>query len=140
MKMKDGKVSIIVNDINAVYPITVDPLNQTPDWTTSASGVLPTLLNQLAVDAAYGFSVAGLGDVNGDGFADVGVGAPALVDIISGTGSIASVGGVFVFFGSASGLPTIPSAKLQPTTLVAGALFGFSLAGGDITGMVKMIL
>jgi VCBS repeat-containing protein len=132
MKLKDNKIAIIVNDANAIYPVTVDPLNQTPEWTTSANGILPTLIGQLAVDAAYGFSVAGLGDVNGDGYSDVGVGAPAVVDIISGSGSLASVGAVFVYYGSASGLPTIPNAKLQPTTLVAGALFGYSLAGGDI--------
>jgi VCBS repeat-containing protein len=134
MKLKNGKVVITVNDAHAIYPVTIDPLNQTPEWTTSANGVLPTLIGQLAVDAAYGFSVAGLGDVNGDGYADVGVGAPAVVDIISGSGSLAAVGAVFVFYGSAAGLPTTPGAKLQPTTLVAGALFGFSLAGGDITG------
>jgi VCBS repeat-containing protein len=134
MKMRDGRLVIDVNDKNAKYPITIDPLNKTADWTTSANGILPTLIGQLAVEAAYGFSVAGLGDVNGDGYADVGVGAPAVANVINGTGSIASVGAVFVYFGSANGLPTIPSAKLQPTTLVAGSLFGFSLAGGDITG------
>ncbi|MFT3909342.1 MAG: FG-GAP-like repeat-containing protein [Ferruginibacter sp.] len=90
------------------------------------------MIGQLAVDAAYGFSVAGLGDVNNDGYDDVAVGAPATVDIISGTGTLASVGAVFIYYGSASGLPVVPSAKLQPTTAVAGALFGYSIAGGDI--------
>ncbi|MEO8770511.1 MAG: T9SS type A sorting domain-containing protein [Ferruginibacter sp.] len=133
MKMnKHGKLEIIVDDSKAVYPITVDPINQTPDWTTSADGILPTLIGQLAVNAAYGFSIAGLGDVNNDGYDDVAVGAPAMVDLISGTGTLASVGAVFVYFGSANGLPVVPSAKLQPTTAVAGALFGFSIAGGDI--------
>jgi hypothetical protein len=127
-----GTLAITVNDAGARYPITVDPINQTPEWTTSADGILPTLVGQLAVNAAYGFCVAGLGDVNGDGFDDVAVGAPAMVDLISGTGTLASVGAVFVYFGSANGLPVIPSAKLQPTTCVAGALFGYSIAGGDI--------
>lgn len=133
MKLKkNGQLDIIIDDSKAVYPVTVDPINQTPEWTTSADGILPTLVGQLAVDAAYGFSVAGLGDVNGDGFDDVAVGAPAAVDIISGTGTLASVGAVFVYYGSVNGLPVVPSAKLQPTTAVAGALFGYSIAGGDI--------
>src|SRR6185436_7989500 len=127
-------LAIIVDDRTAKYPITIDPLNQTPDWTTSADGILPGLIGQLAIDAAYGFSVAGLGDINGDGFDDVAVGAPAMVDLISGTGTLAAVGAVFIYYGSSSGLSTIPGARLQPTTVVAGALFGYSIAGGDING------
>jgi hypothetical protein len=122
MELRDQHtLAIVVDDQNARYPVTVDPLNKTPEWTTSADGILPNLIGQLAVDAAYGFSVAGLGDVNGDGYDDVAVGSPTVADVISGTGTIASVGAVFVYFGSATGLPTTPSAALQPTTPVAGA-------------------
>jgi VCBS repeat-containing protein len=131
----DNTLVIIVNDQSAQYPITIDPINQTPEWTTSAEGILPGLFGQLAVDAAYGYSVAGLGDVNGDGFDDVAVGAPATVDIFPNvSGSIAAVGAVFVYLGSSNGLSTTPSAVLQPTTVVAGALFGYSIAGGDVNG------
>lgn len=132
MRTCNGKLIISVDDSKAIYPVTIDPINQAPEWITSADGILPTLVGQLAVDAAYGFSVAGLGDVNGDGFDDVAVSAPAMVDLISGTGTLASVGAVFVYYGSAAGLPITPSIKLQPTTAVAGALFGYSIAGGDI--------
>ena len=133
MEMRDNNtIAIVVKDQNATYPLTIDPLNKTPEWTTSADGILPALVGQLAVDAAYGFTVAGLGDVNGDGFDDVAIGAPAAADVIAGTGTLAAVGAVFVYYGSANGLPTIPSAVLQPTTAVAGALFGYSIAGGDI--------
>ncbi|MEO6540860.1 MAG: Ig-like domain-containing protein [Ferruginibacter sp.] len=133
MQLLDNKtLAIIVEDRNAIYPITVDPINKTPEWTTSADGILPNLIGQLAVDAAYGFSVAGLGDVNADGYDDVAIGSPTVADVISGTGTIASVGAVFVYFGSATGLSTTPAAALQPTTPVAGALFGYSIAGGDI--------
>ena len=135
MELRDGNtLAIMVDDKAAHYPITIDPLNQTPDWTTSADGILPGLIGQLAVNAAYGFSVAGLGDINGDGYDDVAVGAPTMVDLISGTGSLAAVGAVFVYYGSSLGLPVTPGATLQPTTAVAGALFGYSIAGGDING------
>ena len=66
----DGSLlTIKADDRNAVYPVTVDPLNRTPEWSTSADGVLPGLLNnlQLQVQTLYGYTVAGLGDVNGDG-------------------------------------------------------------------------
>ncbi len=133
MELRDeNSLAILVNDRNAVYPLTVDPINKTPEWSTSADGILPNLVGQLAIDAAYGFSVAGLGDVNNDGYDDVAIGSPTVADVISGTGTIAAVGAVFVYFGSPTGLSTTPAAVLQPTTPVAGALFGYSIAGGDI--------
>lgn len=135
MELSDaGTLAIVVDDHGAQYPVTIDPLNHSAEWSGTAVGVLPTIVNQLATDAAYGYSVAGLGDVNGDGYDDVAIGAPGLVDVISGSGSLASVGAVFVYYGKAGGLPATPDAKLQPSTAVAGALFGFSIAGGDIDG------
>ncbi len=128
----ENELVINVDDRNASYPITIDPINQIPEWSGSAEGILPGLVGQLAVDAAYGFSVAGLGDINGDGYDDVAIGAPAMADIFSGTGALAGVGAVFVYYGSPYGLPAQPNAVLQPTTAVAGALFGYSIAGGDI--------
>lgn len=77
------------------------------------------------------------GDVNGDGYGDVIIGAPAYVDIISvsgGTYNAASVGAAFLYYGSASGLAVDPSEVLQPTTQ-AGALFGYSVSkAGDVNG------
>lgn len=129
---KNNVIAIIVEDSAAQYPVTIDPLNKVPEWTGTVEGVLPTIVGQLAIDAAYGYSVSGVGDVNADGFDDVAIGAPALVDVIAGTGSLASVGAVFVYYGSIDGLPVMPCAMLQPTTAVAGALFGYSVAGGDV--------
>ncbi|RYZ38235.1 MAG: hypothetical protein EOP49_31115, partial [Sphingobacteriales bacterium] len=128
-------LSLVVDDKNAVYPVTIDPLNRTPSWLTSSDDLIPTLLNNLAlqVNTLYGHVVAGVGDVNGDGFDDVAVGAPGMIDIVVASG-LANVGAVFVYFGSSTGLPTVPSKVLVPTTPWAGALFGYSVAGGDVTG------
>ncbi len=125
-------IDIVINDKNATYPVTIDPLNHSAEWSGSAQGILPSVIGQLAVDAAYGYTVAGVGDVNGDGYDDVAIGAPVMADVISGTGELASVGSVFVYYGSVNGLSTTPSAQLQPSTAIAGALFGFSIAGGDV--------
>jgi hypothetical protein len=132
---KSKTLAIVVNDQYAEYPINIDPLNHTPDWATSADGVLPGLLTslQLQVDAAYGFGVIGLGDVNGDGFDDIAVNSPTCVDVIGAT-NFASAGAVFVYLGAATGLPTIPSKVLRSNTPIVGALFGFSVAAGDVNG------
>ena len=133
---KDNSINILVDDTEAAYPITIDPLSRTAEWSTSADGILPGLLSnlQLQVQTLYGFTVAGLGDVNGDGFDDVSISAPTMADVITGSGNLTGVGAVFIYLGSPSGLPANPSKVLQPTTAVEGALFGFSVDAGDITG------
>ena len=104
----------------------------------SAAG-LSTIANWRAVanraNAAFGFSVATAGDVNGDGYDDVLVGAPGPETDEQG------IGRVFVYHGSASGLSTAPSAGTGPNPkpdgqivfAQAGAKFGTAVAtAGDV--------
>lgn len=139
MELAKNNLSIVVDDKNAVYPVTVDPLSHSPEWTTSANGILPALLTntQLQIDALYGFNVAGLGDVNGDGYDDVAIGAPGAIDIISAPATVVGAGAVFVYFGTPAGLSTTPNKVLRSTTPVVNALFGYSVAGGNVTGNSK---
>ena len=82
-------------------------LATTPSWTVDGG----------SANANLGSAVAGVGDVNGDSFSDVVVGAPGLNQ-------------VQVFDGSGSGLPSSPSATLSGT-----GGFGASLASaGDVNG------
>jgi hypothetical protein len=112
-----NQVAIVVSDRKAMYPITIDPLSTTPDWTAES--------NQAG--AQFGFSVASAGDVNGDGFSDVIVGA-WLFD-----NGETDEGRAFVYHGSASGLSTTPNWTAESNQ--AGAWFGYSVASaGDVNG------
>jgi hypothetical protein len=74
----------------------------------------------------FGFSVSTAGDVNGDGFSDLVVGAPSNYPLYSGQ--------AFVFHGSNGMLNTAPAATLSPTSVDA-ARFGHSVASaGDCNG------
>ena len=78
--------------------------------------------------SAYGFSVASAGDVNGDGYADVIVGAPLYDNL-----GFPDEGRAFVYAGSASGPSADPVWVADSNKTLAQ--FGYSVAGaGDITG------
>jgi len=75
----------------------------------------------------FGASACTAGDINGDQYADVIVGAPDLANGIAGEG------GVFVYLGSASGLQFIPNFTLEGEQL--NAHLGASVSGaGDVNG------
>ena len=103
----------------------------------SASGVADGNPESSATQVAAqtpsaGSSVAGAGDVNGDGYADVIAGAPTYANGLSNEGA------AFVFLGGAEGIPNgsaIAVATAQLESNQEAAFFGTSVAGaGDVNG------
>lgn len=81
-------LAINVDTKNAIFPITIDPLTTTPDWNAE----------QNQANAAFGYSLAYVGDVNNDGFGDLLVGAPFFDN------GFTDEGRAFLYFGSSAGL------------------------------------
>ncbi len=96
-------------------------LSLTPCWSAES--------NQAS--ALFGWSVATAGDVNGDGYSDVIVGAPYFDN-----GQV-DEGRAYVYHGSATGLETSPRwiAEGDQEEIPPGAQFGFSVStAGDVNG------
>jgi hypothetical protein len=94
-------------------------MGTTPSWTSSGDG---------QTDAYFGISVASAGDVNGDGYDDVIVGAH-LYDAPN-----PNAGKAYLYLGSSSGLQTTPS-WTSSGDAQAHAYFGISVASaGDVNG------
>ncbi len=99
-----------------VYYGSAGGLADTPAWNAEGD----------RAGARFGFSVATAGQVNGDAFADLIVGAPGY------TSNEEDEGAAFVYHGSASGLLTATAWFTESN--VAGAQLGFSVASaGDVT-------
>jgi hypothetical protein len=79
-----------------------------------------------AVGAQLGYSVAGAGDVNRDGYDDVAAGAPGI------TSSFAAEGAAYVFYGSAAGVQAAGATSVFGGQ--AGMALGRSVALGDFDG------
>lgn len=132
------RLVLSVDDRHAVYPLTVDPLNHTPNLTINLQGVLGTSVNETTGPVLAGYSVSRVLDINGDGLNEVIIGAPQFTQISGisgGTATLTAVveGAAFVYYSINPGLPsTTPTQVLQPTGLAANANFGFSVASADL--------
>lgn len=117
LQVEDNQVIIAYNDLGAKYPVYIDPLFTSTGW--SAEG------NQ--AEASFGYSVAGAGDVNGDGYGDVIIGVPTYDN------GETDEGRAYVFFANANGLNTSPSWVGEGNQ--SGAQYGYSVSSaGDVNG------
>ncbi|HNO06690.1 MAG TPA: integrin alpha, partial [Flavobacteriales bacterium] len=114
----EHRLALRVNDREAVYPITIDPVSTSPN----------TLLTGPVLNQQYGLSVCTAGDLNGDGRSDVVIGAP--YTLVGGGGN---TGRVYVHYGTNSGITTVPSLVLNGPQ--AGGLYGSAVStAGDVNG------
>ena len=115
MELTATGLRLLVDDTRALYPVTIDPLLSSPDWTKESDHT----------DAEFGISASTAGDVNGDGYSDVIVGAPGY--------DADECGWAFVYHGTADGLHVVPDWDWDHYNY--GARFGSSVAGlGDVNG------
>jgi hypothetical protein len=103
---KDGKVQL--------YLGTGNGMGSTAVWTSEGKG-----------GTNYGESISSAGDINGDGYYDIIVGAPRF------SNGEENEGAVFVYYGSPSGLETNPSWVMEGNQ--ANAFYGASVStAGDV--------
>ncbi|MBK8283768.1 MAG: FG-GAP repeat protein [Ahniella sp.] len=108
-QLNEGRVFIFKGTAGA-FPTTAD-----------------TTLEVDQIDSGFGTSVAGAGDVNGDGFSDVLVGAPEF-DVVGSNNE----GAVFLYLGRPSGLTITHSVRMAQSQLATRQ--GFSVALADVNG------
>ncbi|MEO6255025.1 MAG: FG-GAP-like repeat-containing protein [Ferruginibacter sp.] len=108
---------IQVDTKGAVYPVTIDPLSTTPG----------AIVESDQPGAALGFAVASAGDVNGDGYSDIIVGAPGY------NSPGVDEGVAFIYHGSALGINTTAAALVESNqdTCSFGVAVG---SAGDVNG------
>jgi hypothetical protein len=122
----DGYSDVIMSDQGAsgsdgtvyAYHGSSAGLSTSPDWVV---GGVPD-------SGRFGMTLSTAGDVNGDGFADVLVGAPYYDD-----GATVDAGRVYAYYGSPSGLSTTEDWMIEGDQ--ASASLGYRLAtAGDVNG------
>ncbi len=115
-----GVLQVVVDTAGARWPVTVDPALDTELELTASDG---------AAGDAFGYALAGAGDVNGDGYDDVVVGARH--DDDGGTDS----GAVYLYYGSSTGVALSTEQKITASDADAYDDFGQVVAGaGDVDG------
>jgi hypothetical protein len=115
-------IRLVVADSKAAYPLEIDPL---------LGGIADARLESDQAEGELGWSVSDAGDVNGDGYADVIVGAPFF------DAGQEDEGAAFIFLGSATGIadggPSTASTQIESNQ--SFALLGARVSGaGDVDG------
>lgn len=122
---RSGRVMIEVDVAEAIYPVTIDPI--ITKGNPANPGNADLVLEGFQSGAQFGTSVSSAGDVNGDGFSDVIVGAPYYFD------NEVNQGAFFLFMGSSDGLQNNGLPFTGP--IVKDSYFGKSVAtAGDVNG------
>lgn len=120
LEAEGDRAWVVVDDIQAVYPIHVDPVSATEDKIIASDG---------AEYDTFGYRLSGAGDVNGDGYDDVIIASSQ--DNDSGRYS----GSAYVYYGSGSGIDTATEDKIIASDGAEDDVFGWSLSGaGDVNG------
>ena len=119
ISLSGDRITLEIDASGARYPVTIDPvitsLPTAADWTAEGN----------SLSAVFGFSVQTAGDVNGDGYDDVIVGAPYY------DSGQEYEGKAFVYHGSAIGLSF--QADWTAEANLAWAMFGYSVStAGDV--------
>jgi FG-GAP repeat len=117
MDVVQNEIVISVNAVDAVYPVTIDPSASFADWGVES--------NQ--ANSNFGCSTFSAGDVNGDGYSDIVVGANLYDNTLTDEGAI------FVYLGGPAGIAT--TAGWSYFGGQAGAQLGSSVCtAGDVNG------
>jgi hypothetical protein len=128
----DGYADLIVGASSQDNPET----NEGQAYVFFGSATGPSLTPDVTLDnpldqahGSFGFSVASAGDVNGDGYADLIVGASSQDNPETNEGQ------AYVYFGSATGPSVTPDVTLDNPLDQANGYFGRSVASaGDVNG------
>lgn len=112
------RLSILVDDVGATYPITIDPVSTAPS----------TLLVGPVAGQEFGYSVCTAGDLNGDGRSDVAVGAWQTT-----VNGMTLAGRVYVYYGTNTGISTVASVVLDGDQ-TGGQLGNAVSTAGDVNG------
>jgi hypothetical protein len=117
MEATPTAIRLLVDDAGAVGAVTVDPLLSAAEWVVESN----------AVGVLLGESVAGAGDIDGDGYDDVLVGTPEV-----GGGGIPGRGRASLYAGSSAGLGAAPVWEVESAQ--AYAFLGVVASAGDVNG------
>jgi FG-GAP repeat/FG-GAP-like repeat len=82
-------------------------------------------------DSLFGGAVSNAGDINGDGYGDVIVGATS---VRNGTGISQYAGAAYVYFGSATGIVSSNFLTLTGATTYSSTFSGIVASAGDVDG------